>query len=393
MIQSVLSERARKIKPSPTLAITAQAKALKAKGVDILSFAAGEPDFNTPDCIIEAAKKALEEGQTKYAPSRGIPQLAEAIQRKTSRENNFSCDLNQIVVSCGAKHAIYNSLQVLINPGDEVILIAPFWMTYEDQVILADGKPVIVQTSAETEYCPHPDQIKAAITPKTRAIICNSPTNPTGAAWPIETIKAIADLAEKHNLIIISDEIYEHITYGHPHTSFASLGSTIADRTVTILGVSKTYSMTGWRIGFTVSPAPIAAAIADFQDQVTSNATTFAQFGAAAALDSDHSLVDQMVNKFAERRQIGLNRIRQISNLSIVEPKGAFYFFINVEPILQKTGQSDIDLAINLLHQAQIALVPGSVFQGPGHLRMSYATNPDSILQGLDRLENALAQI
>lgn len=373
--------------------MTAKAREMQAEGINVLSFAAGEPDFNTPEPIIEAAKKALDDGFTKYAPSRGLPLLVESIQRKTSLENGFDCEKNQIVVSCGAKHSIFNSLQVLLNQGDEVLLFAPFWMTYADQVLLAGGKPVIIPTTAETGYCPHPDQIRAAITPRTRAMICNTPSNPTGGAWDLNLIKEVAEIAVRNNITIISDEIYEKLTYDHEHVSFSSLGKEIAERTITILGVSKTYSMTGWRIGFSISTPAIATAMANYQDQVTSNATTFAQVGAAAALDSDPALVSGMLQAFTERRELGLNLIRQIPGLSVTDPKGAFYFYINVANHLNGKLTTDIELANHLLEKAHIATIPGSVFHGPGHLRLSYATNPKTITEGLDRLQTALADL
>ena len=373
--------------------MTAKAREMKAQGIDVLSFAAGEPDFNTPEPIIEAAKKALDDGYTKYAPSRGLPLLVEAIQRKTARENGFDCEKNQVVVSCGAKHSIFNALQVLLNPGDEVILFAPFWMTYADQVVLAGGIPVLVHTTAETGYCPDPEAVKAAITPRTRAMICNTPSNPTGGAWDRNLVKEIAAIAIRNNLTIISDEIYERLTYDHTHTGFASLGKEVAARTITVLGVSKTYSMTGWRIGFTISTPEIASAMANFQDQVTSNATSFAQVGAAAALDSDPSLVAGMLQAFTERRSLGLDLIRKIPGLTVTDPKGAFYFFINVANHLGGKITDDNALANHLLENAHIATVPGSVFYGPGHLRLSYATDPKTITEGLARLQSALADL
>jgi aspartate aminotransferase len=373
--------------------MTAKAREMKAAGLDVISFAAGEPDFNTPDPIIAAAKQALDDGFTKYAPSKGHPTLVEAIQRKVKRENKFSAEANQIVVSCGAKHSVYNALQVLLNPGDEVILFAPFWMTYADQVALAGGKIVVIPTDVENNFCPHPDQIKTAITSRTKAIICNTPSNPTGGAWDRNLIKEVAAIALRHNLTIISDEIYERITYDHDHTSFASLSKDVADQTITILGVSKTYAMTGWRVGFTVSNPQIAAAMANLQDQVTSNATTFAQIGTATALDSDPSLVQGMIDAFTTRRSLGLDLIRQIPGCSVNDSKGAFYFFINVKSHLNSSIADDITLANHLLETAHIATVPGSVFYAPGHLRLSYATSPDQITEGITRLKTALADL
>lgn len=371
--------------------MTARAREMKASGIDVLSFAVGEPDFNTPEPIIEAAKKALDQGLTKYAPSRGLPLLIEAIQRKTERENGFTCQANQVVVSCGAKHCLYNAFQVLLNPGDEAILFAPFWMTYADQVALADGIPVIVPTSAENGFQPDPAAIESAITPRTKIIVCNSPSNPTGGAWDRATVEAVATIAERHNLTIVSDEIYEHLTYdGHQHTGFAQLGPETASRTVTILGVSKTYSMTGWRIGFAISPPEIATAMANIQDQVTSNATTFAQAGAAAALDSDPALVQKMAATFAERRTFGMEQLRKIDGLGVPSPKGAFYFFLDVSRFLGGEIADDCALAEHLLDKAHIATVPGSVFHAPGHIRFSYAAGLDTIAEGARRLGDAL---
>lgn len=367
---------------------------MKAQGIDVLSFAVGEPDFNTPEPIIAAAKRALDDGLTKYAPSRGLPMLVEAIQRKAERENRFVCEKNQIVVSCGAKHSLYNAFQVLLNPGDEAILFAPFWMTYADQVALADGVPKIIQTDAANGYQPDPAEIEAAITPRTRVIVCNSPSNPTGSAWDRKTVESVAQIALKYNLTIISDEIYEHLTYGgHVHTGFAELGKDVAAQTVTVLGVSKTYSMTGWRIGFAIAPPEVASAMANIQDQVTSNATTFAQAGAAAALDSDPGLIQEMSRIFAERQAVGLQHLRAIDGLNVPEPKGAFYFFLGVSEFLGGEVSDDCALAEHLLDHAHIATVPGTVFYAPGHLRFSYAAGVDTIVEGVRRLKVALQSL
>ncbi len=363
---------------------------MKVAGADVISLGAGEPDFNTPESIRLAAAEALESGLTKYCPSRGLPALVEAIQRKTKRENKFESRPEQIVVSCGAKHSLYNAFQVLLNPGDEVILFAPFWMTYADQIALAGGTPKIVNCRPENGYVPDPEELIAAISPRTKAIVVNSPTNPTGGAWDRSLIEQIAQIAVRHELTIISDEIYERIIYNHEHVSFASLGKEVADRTITILGVSKTYSMTGWRIGFSVSPPPIAQAMANIQDQTTSNATTFAQAGAVAALDSDPALAENMRRTFAERRQLGLELIGKIPRVRIVAPKGAFYFFIDVSDYLGGHIATDLELADHLLENVHLAVIPGSVFHGDGHLRLSYAASPDAIREGVSRLSSCL---
>ncbi len=373
--------------------MTAKARAMQAQGIDVLSFAAGEPDFNTPGAICEAAISAIESGLTKYCPSKGLPQLREAIRAKVQRENGFSCGDDQIVVSCGAKHSLYNALQVLVEPGDEVILIAPYWMTYADQIRLAGGTPVVVSTTAATSYTPHIDQIKEALSPRTKAIIVNTPCNPTGAAWDRSLIKEVAALALKHGIWILSDEIYERLIYGHTHTSFASLSKEVAAQTITVQGCSKTYSMTGWRIGFSIAPANVTSAMANLQDQVTSNATTFAQAGAIEALNLDPAIVEEMRAEFESRRDMGLDLIRAIPDVSVTTPLGAFYFFVDVSKHLGGAISDDVALADWLLENAHIATVPGSVFEGPGHLRLSYAAHPDEIREGIARLQKGLTEL
>ncbi|MCU0315234.1 MAG: pyridoxal phosphate-dependent aminotransferase [Fimbriimonadaceae bacterium] len=366
---------------------------MKAEGLDVVSFAAGEPDFNTPLSVCQSASQALEQGLTKYAPSRGLPILVEAIIRKLGRENKLQASGDNIVVSCGAKHSLYNAFMTLLDPGDEVILIAPYWMTYADQIVLAGGVPVIVQTTADTGFTPHSDQIKAALTAKTKAIVINSPCNPTGSALSRQQLKDIAAIALRHNLWIISDEIYERLTYDHPHTSIASLSKEVAERTVSIFGCSKSYSMTGWRIGFSVAPKQVSDAMANLQDQVTSNATTFAQAGAATALDLPDAEVESMRSEFETRRNLGLELLRAIPGLRISQPKGAFYFFVDCSAYLQGSVKTDLDLAELLLEKAHVATVPGSVFVGPGHLRLSYAASREDIQKGVMRLAQVLPTI
>lgn len=373
--------------------MSAKANALKAQGVNVIAFAAGEPDFNTPEPVCQAAIDAIHAGKTKYAPSRGVPQFRDAIVAKTQRENGFTCNPSQIVVSCGAKHSLYNAFQVLLDEGDEVILIAPYWATYNDQVTLAGGVPKVVLTTAAQGFIPEIDQIKEAITPKTKAIVINSPSNPTGAAYDAHLTKKIADLALESNLWIIADEIYEHLVYNHTHTSIASLGKDYFDSTVTVMGCSKSYSMTGWRVGFTIAPEAVTTAMANLQDQVTSNATTFAQFGAIAALNLDPTVVEGMRQKFEARRALGLRLLNQVPGLKGAPPQGAFYFFVNVEECLGGRISSDLDLADYLLDEAHVATVPGSAFDAPGHLRLSYACSEADIEEGIHRIQNALTQL
>jgi len=388
-----LSARAGLLKPSPTLAVTAKANALKAEGVDVVSFAAGEPDFNTPQEICDAAIEALNAGFTKYTPSSGIPPLKAAVVEKLATQNNVSVSPDQVVVSCGAKHSIYNAMQVLVDPGDEVILIAPYWMTYAEQIRLAGGVPVVIKTSAESGFVPTLDQLKEAITPRTRAIIINSPSNPTGAMLPRETLKEIAALALRHGLWVVSDEIYERLIYGETHTSIASLGKEIAEQTLTVGGCSKSFSMTGWRIGWVAAPLPIAKAMSNFQDQVTSNPTSFAQRGAIAAYKMDVSKIEAMRAEFEARRDLVVGLLRQIPSLRVLEPKGAFYVFPNVSEYLGGRVKDDLELATYLIEEAKVATIPGSVFEGEGHLRLSYAASRADIERGVARIGEALAKI
>lgn len=386
-----LSTRAGRLQPSPTLAITAKARQLRAEGRKIISMAAGEPDFNTPRSICEAAERAMNEGVTKYTPSSGLPELKEAVAQKFQRENGLRYDPTQIVVSCGAKHSVYNALQVLIDEGDEVILIAPYWATYRDQVVLAGGTPVVHHTRYENGFQPDLDELKALITPRTKAILINTPSNPTGAAYSRQTLKQLAALALTRGLWVIADEIYERLTYdGFEHLSIASLGNEIYDRTVTISGCSKTYAMTGWRIGFAAAPAPVAKAMGMLQDQVTSNPTAFAQIGAIAALNLPATELSQMVATFAERRSLILDALRQLPNVETPSPEGAFYAFPNVSHYFEG---DDTKLTELILEKAEVAVVPGSVFEGPGHIRLSYAAKPDDIKTAVERIGNLLAEL
>ena len=363
---------------------------MKADGIDVISFGAGEPDFNTPQEICDAAKEAIDSGFTKYTPSAGIVELREAICGKLSRENGLEYYPSQIIVSCGAKHSVYNSMQVLVDPGDEVILIAPYWMTYADQIQLAGGIPVVVQTSAEYGFVPELDAITAAITPRTKAILINSPSNPSGAVLPDHILQGIADLADKHDLWIISDEIYERLIYGTTFRSIASLSHNVKDRTVTIGGCSKSYAMTGWRIGFAAVPLPVAKAMSNFQDQVTSNPTSFAQKGAVVAFNLPSESVESMRAEFEIRRDLIVGLLSDIPGVKITPPKGAFYAFPDVSACLLP-GETDITLAEYLLEKAHVAVVPGSVFEGQGHIRLSYATSRKNIEEGVRRIKDALA--
>ncbi len=384
-----LADRISLIKPSPTLAITAKARRLKQEGHDVISFGAGEPDFDTPKPICERAIEAIRQGETRYTPSAGTMALREAVSRKFERENGLSYSPDQIVASCGAKHSIFNALQVTINPGDEVILVAPYWMTYADQIRLAGGEPRVIHTDAQTGFVPTLDQLRGAVTSKTRAMIVNSPSNPTGAIQSRETMKEIASLAIRHDFWIITDEIYERLVYGVEHQSIAKLGQEVYDRTITVAGCSKTYAMTGWRIGYAGAPIDVARAMSMLQDQVTSNPTAFAQAGAIAALEMPDSAIEAMRKEFEARRDLIVSKLNAIPGVRCPNPGGAFYAFADFSQCL-RGDESDLELANELLDQAYLAVVPGSVFEGPGCLRFSYATSREEIARGIDRLAEYL---
>jgi aspartate aminotransferase len=366
---------------------------MKADGIDVISFAAGEPDFKTPEPICQAAIRALESGFTKYTPSSGIADLKSAISAKLQRENGLTYAPEQVVVSCGAKHSVYNTLQVLVDPGDEVILIAPYWMTYADQIRLAGGTPIVIHTTGENGFVPSYDQLKHAISPRTRAIIVNSPSNPTGALLPRQTLKEIGALAIRHGFWIIADEIYERLVYGgETAPSIASLSKEVFEQTITINGCSKTYAMTGWRIGFAAAPLFVAKAMSNLQDQVTSNPTSFAQKGAVAAYQLPAEAVEAMRAEFEARRDLIVKLLREIPHVNVSEPKGAFYVFPDFKAYLGNDLETDGDLAAYFLSEAKVATVPGSVFEGAGHIRMSYATSRKDIETGVGRIAEALAR-
>lgn len=393
MVIASLADRTSLLKPSPTLSLSARAAAMKADGLDVISFSAGEPDFNTPEPIRDAAKAALDAGFTKYVPTLGIKDLREAVARKFATENQLIVKPEQILVTTGAKQALYNAFMVLLNPGDEVLLVAPYWVTYADQILLAGGVPVVIHTTAETGFCPTVEQIAAAVTPKTKMIVCNSPNNPTGAVWSRETLMGIAELATKNNLWVISDEIYEHLVYGTTHTTVATLTPDMANRTLTVNGCSKSYAMTGWRIGYVAGPLEVIKAMTNLQDQVTSGATSFAQKGAVAALNLPHSKVEEMRQEFETRRDLVVSLLGQIPGLVVPKPKGAFYAFFGVESYLGGKVKDDLELSNYLLENALIAMVPGTAFGSPGHLRMSYATSQQAIREGVARLGTALSNL
>lgn len=380
----LIAERISQLAPSMTLSITAQAKKMIAEGIDICSFGAGEPDFDTPDFIKDAVKVALDEGKTKYTPSSGLPELRKAIAEKLLLENNVEVDPKQVIVSCGAKHSIFNAIMAVCDPGDEVIIPAPYWTSYPEMVRMVGAVPVFVQTQFENGWKMTAEEFENAMSPKTKMLILNSPNNPTGSVYSREELTAIGEIAGYEDIIILSDEIYEKLVYNEKeHVSIASLSDELKDLTITVNGLSKAYSMTGWRLGYLAAPEPIAEAIDTIQSHTTSNPTSFAQYGAIAALKADQQFVQDMVEEFDLRRNYMLNRLGKISNVRVMEPEGAFYFLVDTEPMQIKS----LNLAEKLLSRYQVAVIPGVAFGQEYSVRFSYATSMDIIKNGLDRFE------
>lgn len=395
IIPPMLANRLTCIEPSPTFAITGKVRQLRADGHDVVSFGAGEPDFDTPELVREAAIKAICEGHTRYTAGAGMSVLREAVVEKFHRENNFEVSPDQIVVSCGAKQCIYNALMAICDPGDEIIIIGPYWMTYRDQIMLAGGAPVVVDSSKEPGFVPKIDAIEVAVTNRTKAIIINSPSNPTGAVYRRETLESIAKIADEKDLYIISDEIYEkHLYDGAEHFSIASLAPSIAERTITVAGVSKTFAMTGWRLGYSASNREIAKAMATIQDQVTSNASSVSQMAALAALRLPDGVVKRMVQEFDSRRKVIVQGVSDIiKGKATPAPRGAFYLFADFREFIGGKVKSDIELASYLLQENCVATVPGSVFGGPGHLRLTYALSRAEIEEGLRRIAEGVRSL
>lgn len=394
-----ISKIALEITPSSTLAITAKANALKAEGIDIVGFGAGEPDFDTPDYIKEAAIKAINEGFTKYTPVSGILPLRKAICEKLKKDNNLSYEPAQIVVNNGAKHSLTNTFMAILDPGEEVLIPAPYWLSYPQMVKMAHGVPVIVETKQENSYKITPEELKNAITSKTRAIIINSPSNPTGVVYTKEELKALGEVAIEHDLYIVSDEIYEHLVYdGAKHYSIASFGKDFYDHTIIINGVSKSHSMTGWRIGYVAAPLAVAKAIDNIQSHATSNPNSIAQKATLAALTGDNTFVESMCNEFGERRDYMYNRLIQIPGFNVIKPEGAFYCFINLTGVFGKIYngkeiQSAQDLADALLDAVNVVVIPCADFGAPDCMRLAYAVSMENIKKGLDRIESFIKSL
>lgn len=394
-----LAARVSRITPSPTLAMTATAKAMAAQGIDVVDFSSGEPDFDTPEPVKAAAEAAIRAGFTKYTPSSGIDELRQAIADKLLAEQGLRYEKAQILVSCGAKHSLYNVAEALLEAGDEIIIPTPYWVSYADQALLNDATPVLLPTREDQDYAINPDELQKLVTPRTKAIIVNSPCNPTGATYDKSTLEAIATIAVKHNLLIISDEIYEKVLYdGAKHISIATLGPEVAERTVIINGVSKAYAMTGWRIGYAAGPKPLLTAMANIQSQSTSNPCSISQKAAVAALKLGGPFTEMMVVEFDRRRKVMVQRLNTIPGVSCRMPGGAFYAFPNISGVLGRMGPngpvaSPQALANYLLKEAHVAVVPGEPFGSQHHIRLSYATSMDTITKGLDRIAAAFGKL
>jgi aspartate aminotransferase len=379
-----LAGRVSQVKPSLTLAIAAKAKAMKTEGIDVCSFSAGEPDFDTPAHVKAAAKKALDEGKTKYGPEAGEPKLREALARKLKTYNGLDYKAENVMVTNGGKHSLFNLILALIEPGDEVIIPAPYWVSYPEMVTIAGGKSVIVHTDASTGYKITAEQLRQSITSHTKLLVLNSPSNPTGMIYTLEELKAIAEVVVEADILVVSDEIYEKIIYdGAKHISIGSLGQEIFERTIISNGFAKGYSMTGWRLGYLAGAKEIIKAASTIQGHSTSNVCTFAQYGAIAALEGSQDCVEEMRLAFAERREVMFERLNAIPGLSCPKPDGAFYMF----PDISKTKLKSLEFCDALLEKEQVAVIPGIAFGADDNIRISYATDMATIEKGMERLE------
>lgn len=392
-----LSKRIQSVKPSPTLAVSARAEELQAAGKNIISLSIGEPDFDTPEHIKEAAIKAIRDGHTKYTAVDGIKSLKMAIQQKFSQENHLNYELNQILVSCGAKHSIYNLLTSIINPGDEVIIPAPYWVSYPDMVKLTEGQPVIVTTSFEQKFKMQPEQLAKAITPKTRAVILNSPSNPTGMAYTKAELKALGEVILRHpQIMVLSDDIYERNLWNH--TPFANILNACPDlyeQCVVVNGVAKAYAMTGWRIGYAAGPAKVIGAMKKAQSQSTSNPTSISQYAAQAALLGDQHCVDVMTQAYKERHDFVLSELQKMPGVRCFPSDGTFYTFPSIEGLLHKKPNitNDLEFSEYLLNSAELAVIPGSASGTPGHIRICYTTSMTKLQEAMQRLHQAIQSL
>ncbi|MGD6847516.1 pyridoxal phosphate-dependent aminotransferase [Rossellomorea aquimaris] len=383
-----LADRVSALTPSTTLAITAKAKEMKSQGIDVIGLGAGEPDFNTPEHIINAAYASMTEGHTKYTPSGGMAKLKEAIIHKFETDQKLTYKPSEIIVTSGAKHALYTLFQVLLNENDEVIIPTPFWVSYPEQVKLAGGIPVIVEGKEQNEYKVTPQQLKETITPKTKAVILNTPSNPTGMLYTHEELQAIGEVCLENDILIVSDEIYEKLVYdGNSHTSIAELSPELKEQTIVINGVSKSHSMTGWRIGYAAGNETIIKAMTNLASHSTSNPTTTSQYGAVAAYLGDQQPVEEMRQAFEERLNIVFDKLNSIPGFHCLKPQGAFYLFPNVSEAAKKTGFNNVDeFTKALLEEAKVAVIPGSGFGSDNNIRLSYATSLDALEKAIERM-------
>lgn len=393
-----LSKRALGISPSLTLEITDKAQKMKKEGIDIIGFGAGEPDFNTPENIQNAGIEAIKSGKTRYTAASGIPELKTAICEKLKRDNNLNYENSNILVSSGAKHSIFNAFYAILNPGDEVIIPVPYWVSYPEFVKVVGGIPVLVETQEENDFKYTKESLEKAINKNTKAIILNSPSNPTGTVYTKDELEMIAELAIKNDVFILSDEIYEKLVYdGEKHISIASLNEDIKKRTIVINGMSKAYAMTGWRIGYTAADESIIKVMSNIQSHTTSNASSIAQYASVEGLSGDQSIICEMIEEFDKRRTYMVDRINKINYLSCKKPKGAFYVMANIteakgKVIKGKEIKDSLDFTSLLLEEAKVAVVPGIAFGDDNYVRLSYATSMENIKNGLDRIEEVLVK-
>ncbi len=391
-MKTYISEKAKAISPSPTLALDAKFKQMKKDGIPVVGFGAGEPDFNTPENIKAAAVKAIENNFTRYTPASGTIELKAAICDKFKRDHNLDYGIENIVVSNGGKHSLTNIFMAICEEGDEVIIPAPYWVSYPEMVKMAGGVPKYLNTTEENDFKFSPDELESCITDRTRALVLNTPSNPTGMVYSEEALKAIADIAVKHNIYVVMDEIYEKLVYEGTHKNIATFGEEIKNLTITVNGMAKAYAMTGWRIGYTASNADVAKAMSNIQSHATSNPNSIAQAASVEALLGDQSSVDVMREEYIKRRDYMVERINSIDGISCIKPNGAFYIFMNVRKLLGvehygKVFNSASELCDDILERALVALVPSEGFGIDGYVRLSYATSMETIKEGLDRIE------
>jgi aspartate aminotransferase len=399
------SDRILQVKPSPTLEVTALANAMKAKGIDVIGFGTGEPDFDTPEHIKQAAIKAIMAGKTKYTPSGGIPELKKAIIDKFKRDNGLEYKPSEVIVNSGGKHSFYNLMQVLLNRGDEVIIPSPYWVSYPPMTLLADGTPVIVDTTEQQGFKMQPDQLAKALTARTRAVVINSPSNPTGSAYTKKEIEALAEVIDDRNILLISDDMYESILYdGFKFFNIANVSEKMKKKTVVMNGVSKAYSMTGWRIGYMAGDAEIMTQVDTLQSQSTSNPTSISQWAAVEALNGDQTAVGEMVAAFDRRRKLIVTELNKIPGFTCLSPNGAFYAFPGIKGVFElkgwagiaekyKSGHNSSKLSSYLLEEARVAVVPGIAFGSDLHIRLSFATSDQNIIEGVRRIDEAVRKL